>query len=50
MWSLKFDFNKKNSSYFMEIKITNIFEAKMEQKINHIPNFDVLPRAVGKFF
>ena len=48
--SLKFDFSKKNSSYFMEIKITTNFEAKTEQKINYPADFSRLSRAVGKFF
>ena len=46
--SLKFNFSKKKSSYFMESRITSNFETKTEQKINYPPYFGGLSRAVGK--
>jgi len=50
MGSLKAYTNEKESSYFMESKITTNFEAKTEQKINNLPNFGGLQRTEGNFF
>ena len=51
MWGYKSSISaRKKSSYFMESKITSDLEAKTEQKINYPPDFDGLPRGIGKFF